>query len=59
MSQPPSANPRAFPTFIVATNDDTRADARPFDVIESPRANTNDADSTAWVNDCLTECYND
>ena len=53
----PSINPRAFPTFIVATNDD--ADARANDVIESPHANANDADASAWINDCLTECYND
>jgi hypothetical protein len=55
----PSPNPRAFPTFIVATNEDARGDAQRNDVIESPRAQANDTDASAWINDCLTECYND
>ncbi len=59
MFQPSSTDKPAMPTFVVAGADEARADARRFDFADHPRAVSNDADSTMWVHERLTECYND
>ena len=57
MFQPSSTDKPAMPTFIVANADEFRAEARRFYFAEP--ASANDADSTLWVHQRLTECYND
>lgn len=59
MFQPSSNEKPAMPTFVVASADEFRADARRFDFADPAHAHTNDADSTMWVHERLTECYND
>jgi hypothetical protein len=60
MFQPNSNNPSPITHFIVASVDEIRSDARRSEFAPSSQANQpNDADSTTWVCERLTECYNE
>ncbi|MBI5301535.1 MAG: hypothetical protein HY868_05310 [Chloroflexi bacterium] len=58
MIQPTHNEKRSMPQFIIAASDDQRPDARTMEFPASTRSRPNDADSTTWVCERLTECYN-